>query len=280
MRSRAGAIGVVALGALMPLLFWVSGAVLGLVTLRRGLAEGVLITLGATAILLPVYALMIGTPMAILQPMGLIWLPVLALSQILRQTVSLAATLQAAGLIAAVGVLVFYGLHGDPALFWQGTLRSVAEVFSGGSPGPEWQLAAEQLAPRLTGLWIANMLGIVVLCLLLARWWQAVLYNPGGFREEFHSLRFARWFAILALAAIAGGIFSPPGLIADLATVIGAVFLLQALAVVHAVALARGWHVGWLVGVYLLLPLMLRPMALLGLADTFGDFRARFAPKA
>lgn len=29
----------------------------------------------------------------------------------------------------------------------------------------------------------------VILSLLLARWWQALLYNPGGFRQEFHNLR-------------------------------------------------------------------------------------------
>lgn len=280
MRSRLSAIGFVALGAVMPLLFWLSGAVIALITLRRGLAEGLLIGGGAVAVLLPLYAFAIGSPMAILQPLALLWLPVLALAQILRQTLSLAFTLQVAGLLAAVGVLGFYGLHGDPAAFWQGTLQAVAEVFSAGTPGPEWQLAVEQLAPRLTGLWIANMLGIAVLCLLLGRWWQALLYNPGGFREEFHSLRFARWFAVLALAVIMGGLFSPPGVLSDLASVIGAVFLLQALAVMHAIASARGWHVGWLIGVYLILPLMLRPVALLGLVDTFVDFRARAASRA
>ncbi len=279
MRSRLSAIGVVALGAVMPLLFWLSGAVIALITLRRGLAEGLVVLGGAAAVLLPLYGLVIGTPMAILQPLALIWLPVMALAQILRQTVSLALTLQVAALIAAVGVLGFYGLHGDPAAFWQGTLQTLAEVFSAGSPGPEWQMAVDQLAPRLTGLWIANMLGIAVLCLLLGRWWQAVLYNPGGFREEFHSLRFARWFSVLALAAIAGGLATPPGLVSDLASVIGAVFLLQALAVMHAIASARGWHVGWLIGVYLILPLMLRPVALLGLVDTFVDFRARAAAR-
>lgn len=280
MRSRLSAIGIVALGAVMPLLFWLSGAVIALVTLRRGIAEGLLITGGAAAVLLPLYGLAVGSPMAILQPIALLWVPVLALAQILRQTVSLAATLQLAGVLAGLGVLAFYGLHGDPAEFWQGTLQALADVFSAGSPGPEWQLAAEQLAPRLTGLWIANMLGIVLLCLLLGRWWQALLYNPGGFREEFHSLRLTRWFAVLVLALVVGSMVTPPGIVSDLASVMGAVFLLQTLAVMHAIAAMRGWHVGWLIGAYLILPLMLRPAALLGLADSFVDFRARAASRA
>ncbi len=278
MRTRMGAIGVVSLGAVLPLLFWLSGAVLALITLRRGLAEAGLVLAGSAAILVPLYALLLGSPMAILQPLALIWVPVIALAQILRQTVSLAWTLQIGALLAAAAVLGFHVIHGDPTLFWEQTLQALARVLSGGNPGLEWQQAAAQLAPRLTGLWVMNMLGIAVGCVLLGRWWQAVLYNPGGFRDEFQSLRFATWFAGLGLAAVAGGIASGPGLFADLGTVLGAVFLFQALAVVHSLARQRGWHAGWLVGFYLLLPLLMRPVALLGLADTFVDFRARLAP--
>ena len=183
-------------------------------------------------------------------------------------------------LLAAAGVLAFYALHGDPAAFWEGTLQAIADALTGGQPGPEWNQAVSRLAPRLTGLWATNLLAVAVLCLLLGRWWQAVLYNQGGFRSEFHGLRFAPWFGALGLlAALAAG-FAPAGLIADLGVVIAAAFLLQALAVAHALAAARNWHGGWLVGFYLILPLLLRPIALLGLADTFVDFRARFAPTA
>jgi len=278
MRTRLGAIGVVALGAALPLLFWVSGGVLALITLRRGVIEALMVLAGASAVLLPIYAVVLGTPMAILQPLALIWMPVIALAQILRQSVSLPMTLQAGAILAAVGVVAFYGLHGDPAAFWQGTLQSLAQMLSGGQPGPEWEQAAAQLAPRLTGLWVSNMLAIATVCLLLGRWWQALLYNPGGFRSEFHTLRFAAWFAAVALLAVLGGWITGPGLLTDLGLVLGAMFLLQAMAVAHALVAQRGWHTGWLIGFYLILPLMLRPAAMLGVADAFVDFRARFAP--
>ncbi len=279
MRTRLGAIGAVALGALLPLLFWVSGGLLALITLRRGLTE-VLIVLGAaTAVLLPIH-MALGTPMAVLQPLALIWLPVIALAQILRQSVSLAMTLQIGAVIATLAIVGFYVLHGDPAAFWQGTLQALAQALSGGQPGPEWQRAAAELAPRLTGLWVANMLGLVVLCVLLGRWWQAVLYNPGGFQSEFHALRFDRWFAGLGVAAVALSVLSPPGLLSDIGVVLGAVFLLQALAVAHALVALRGWHVGWLIGFYLLVPLLMRPLAVVGMADPFIDLRARLAPAA
>lgn len=279
MRTRLGAIGAVALGALLPLLFWVSGGLLALITLRRGLTEVLLVLAGATAVLLPLHWAL-GTPMAVLQPLALIWLPVIALAQILRQSLSLAMTLQIGALIAAVAIVGFYGLHGDPAAFWQGTLSALSEALSGGQPGPEWQRATSELAPRLTGLWVANMLGLVVLCLLLGRWWQAVLYNPGGFQGEFHTLRFDRWFAGLSLIAVAVSVMSPPGLLSDLGVVLGAVFLLQSIAIAHALVASRGLHTGWLVGFYLLTPLLMRPLALVGMADPFIDLRARLAPAA
>ena len=279
MRSRLGAVGMVALGALMPLLFWLSGGLLALITLRRGLAESGIVLVGATALILPVYAVMPGTPLAVLQPLALVWLPVMGMARILRGTVSLALTVQLGALVAVAAVLIFYGIYGDSAVFWTRILEGVSDRLPTESPGAGWDRAVEQLAPRLTGLWATNALAVAVLSLLLGRFWQAMLYNPGGFRSEFHELRFALWFAAAAGAAVIAGTMGGPGLLADLGTVLGAVFILQAVAVAHAVVARRGWHTGWLVGFYLVLPLLLRPAVVLGLADTFMDLRARLAPE-
>lgn len=277
MRGRLPAIAMVAGPALLPLLFWVSGAALALVTLRRGLNEGALVMAGATAVLAGGSVALVGTPLAVLQPLLLVWLPVLLLALVLRATVSLARTLEAGTLVAAAGVLVFHVIHPDPAAFWRGMLEQVANLMGADPTGEPWQRAATELAPVMTGLWAVNMLGLAVVSLLLGRWWQALLYNPGGFRAEFHDLRLELWFAGIALGAAAMALFMPPGLVRDLALVLTSVFVLQALAVAHAVFARRGWHGGWLIGVYLLLPLALRPMAALGIADVFLDLRRRFA---
>lgn len=280
MRSRLAAVGMVALGALMPLLFWLSAGLLALITLRRGLAEGGLILAGATAALVPIYAVMLGTPLAVLQPLALIWLPVMGMAQVLRVRVSLATAIQAGALVAAGAVVAFYGLYGDPSVFWRQVLEVLSQQLLAAPPGEGWDRTVEQLAPRLTGLWVTNVLGVALLCLLLGRWWQAMLYNPGGFRSEFHDLHLSRWFAALAAAAVLAGAFSAPGLLADLGTILGAVFILQAVAVAHAIVARRGWHTGWLVGFYLVLPLLMRPAVLIGLADPIMNFRARLAPES
>jgi len=279
MRSRLAAVALVALGALVPLLFWLSAGLLALVTLRRGLAESALVLAGATAALAPVYAVMLGTPLAVLQPLALVWLPVMGLAQVLRVRVSLETTIQVGALVAAGAVVAFYGLYGDPSVFWRQILEMFSQQLIAGPPGEGWNQTVDQLAPRLTGLWVTNVLAIALLCLLLGRWWQAMLYNPGGFRREFHALQLSPWFAVIAAAAVIAGLFSAPGLVADLGTILGAVFILQAVAVAHAVVARRGWHIGWLVGFYLVLPVMLRPAMVIGLADPAINFRARLAPE-
>jgi hypothetical protein len=39
-------------------------------------------------------------------------------------------------------------------------------------------------------------------CTVLARWWQSALFNPGGFREEFHAIRFG---SVPGLALVGAG---------------------------------------------------------------------------
>ena len=117
---------------------------------------------------------------------------------------------------------------------------------------------------------------------LLARWWQALLYNAGGFAREFQSLRLGRGLAaatiVMALVALAGGV----SLASDILYILGACYFLQGMAVMHALSKQVTIHRLWTVSLYVLLVLMPQMMllvALLGLLDSWADFRARFAKK-
>ena len=48
-----------------------------------------------------------------------------------------------------------------------------------------------------------------IVSLLVSRWWQALLYNPGGFQQEFHALRLDSRFALILLAAVITGLYLP-----------------------------------------------------------------------
>ncbi len=113
---------------------------------------------------------------------------------------------------------------------------------------------------------------------MLARYWQAALYNPGGFGEEFRALRYPPALAM----GLALGVIAVASLGAEYRTwaMIGAVPLTFAgVALVHARVKHRGQGTGWLVGFYLAW-LFFDPVKLVvvfaAIADSWLDFRQRW----
>jgi hypothetical protein len=80
----------------------------------------------------------------------------------------------------------------------------------------------------VTGL-VALMYALGVLAgLFLGRWWQAILYNPGGFKKEYLTLRSQPKLAIATVIVIAASVLFS-GLVAEICANIGIIlFLLYA----------------------------------------------------
>ena len=276
MRGRIAAALVLGVSTLIPLLGWVGAAALALVTLRRGPVEGLLVALGGAVVLAGGFAAVLGTPVPMVPLAAQFWLPVLALAAVLRWTVSLGRTLEAAAVLSAMLVVGIHVLLDDPAAYWTEVFRRALTALQGQAPEAQVvEIFARSVAPGMTGLWAMNLLLVAVASLLLGRWWQSLLYNPGGFGEEFRALRLSPWLAGLNLAAALGSVVMAAGLLPDLTTAMGAVFVLQALAVAHWLTHRRRLSRVWLVGLYLLMPFLLRLLALLGMADVFIDLRRR-----
>jgi len=273
MGGRWQAVAVAAGAGLVPLLGWVGAAVLALVTLRRGVADGLGVAVPALAGLGALYWLLMGTPAPAFQLGIELWAPVLLLAFWLRRTVSLSATLQILGVLGGLAVLSLHLMHGDLHAYW----REVMDGILGGMPegDPTWQMFDESMLPRMTGFWAVGLMGAALLALLLGRWWQALLYNPGGFQAEFHGLDLGREAGILALMLVAASMFTGVGLVADLALAASALFAVQAMAVAHAFVKARGMSVAWLVTAYLLMPIVFQLVALIGIADALFKWRRK-----
>ena len=132
----------------------------------------------------------------------------------------------------------------------------------------------------LAAMVIGGVTGLVVLlaaiaCLALARSWQAGLYNPGGFREEFHALRLApKELAILVVLGVAGMVLGAQAL----AMLSWIPLLIAGIALVHGFIGIKGMNGLWLVAFYMLLittwPTILIVL-LLGLIDTFANVAHR-----
>ncbi len=109
-----------------------------------------------------------------------------------------------------------------------------------------------------------------------------MLYNPGGFRQEFHALRLHRALGIaglMLLGLILAGVGGEGGVILDLTLLLAAALLLQGLAVAHGVSALRKAHPVWLVALYILwffaMPQISIMLVGIGLADIWFDVRAR-----
>ncbi|WP_440997360.1 hypothetical protein [Arhodomonas sp. SL1] len=280
MRGRLAAIAVTAVAAMMPLLLWLSAAAVALVTLRRGVNEGLLVTVGASVVLGAVSAVSLGSPVPALQAPLQVWLPMVAIAGCLRVTVSLGRTLELAAGLAALAVLLFHLAVGDAGAYWRDMLVRASELFADPAMREALQQQAGDVAAMMTSLWFGNLLFVGVASLLLGRWWQGLLYNPGGFGAEFRGLRFSRAFTVAALVLLVLGGFAGGGLVYDLALVVSTVFLFQALAVAHALVHERGASRVWLVVVYLTLAPFARIYALLGMVDVFVDVRRRVSRPA
>jgi hypothetical protein len=273
MRGRSQAIAVAALAVASSLFSWVGAAVVALVVLRRGPAHG-FVVLGWSLLA----ALIVALWRSDLGPMtALICAAVAAL--VLRNTVSWPLTLVTC---SGLGLVTAAGFQTVGSGYVDGLLQALGQLFAemrSQLPVEQQPMLRDPVAAQVTGLLgLATTLSTVV-SLLLARWWQSMLYNPGGFREEFHQLRVP---PLLAAGLIGCGV---------LATLAGPTYHFWALlfgvplavagfALVHGAVALKGWsrtplvilYVTWLLSGWVKALLLL-----LAVVDSWWDFRGRIA---
>jgi hypothetical protein len=108
------------------------------------------------------------------------------------------------------------------------------------------------------------------------------LYNPDGFRREFHALRLSQWFAaavLLVLVVSLAGSGLAAEAASDVVIVAFAAYILHGLGLVHGFWAARNSHIGWKIGFYVLigvLPQAIVLLVLIAYSDSWLDFRKKF----
>jgi uncharacterized protein YybS (DUF2232 family) len=277
MRGPLQASGVAAITTAVPLLFWIGAAVVGLVTLRLGLSQG--LTVGLWALLPAIGWSWLGndpTALAVL-------LQVVAMVAVLKATASWEKTLLT-GSVAALGVGIML-----PVLYPE-VLSQLVETgvafYQQYNPDVVGELG-DRFEPLVRQVMNASMAGTylmmaIVIC-LLARSWQAKLFNPGAFQREFHSFRLSPWVAVgCAVAMFAGPLLAMNSLL--LSWVASMPFAVAGLALVHGVVGARKMSVQWLVAFYvalaLLSPSLMLLLMVLAFIDSWLDIRRRVKPSS
>ncbi|WP_397378297.1 hypothetical protein [Pseudomonas sp.] len=274
MRGRMQATLVVVVSAALPLLFWLSAAAGSLVLLRRGWSDAAGIL--AWALLPAVGWWYFGEPRALLVLLGALGLAFSSWNRVLLCSVAL-------GLVYG---LVLGAVFREPietiALELQKLMPQMLD-------GVHQQLSVDErarldslIAPVLTGL-IAALLQIVsLLSLILGRYWQAQLYNPGGFGREFRALRLPTPLAMLLLVGMLLGPNLGPQM-AMLTPLCSAPLAFAGIALLHGLVAQGRMAKFWLVGLYITLLLFLQLtyplLVVLAIVDSLFDFRGRFERK-
>jgi hypothetical protein len=274
MRGRLQALLVTVAGAGSLLFCWISAAVLALVTLRKGAGAGAQLFMWA---LLPagtlLYAFGDSGPLALL-------VGTMVLALVLRATVNLPlAVLAGVGVGVATGLamLAFSAAYLDQLVtYFAEFLASMEQQLSKGGQAVELPRPG---APQIAGMLGAGTAMMSVLCLLLARYWQAALYNPGGFGAEFKALYYpATVSSVLVVAAVA--LYGLGMQYRTWAMICLLPLTFAGLALVHTRIGIRGRGKGWLTWFYIAW-LLFDPVKLLvvlfAIADSWLNFRQRWS---
>lgn len=269
------------LGLLLPPAAWISAAGIVLVTLVYGAQRGV-ITMALSLIGTTVFAYLIfSVPQVAMVFVLFAWLPAWMSAVTLRQTVSMAYSLQILTATCLFAVVLIYALYPNFGELWREPLDLMVEQLA--TQSEQFNLAElkqkeEWVIKFLPGLFASSILFGTMLSLFLGRWWQAIFYNPGGFAEEFQSLDLGKVSALVAIALLLLAIAINSIPVYALVAVIAVLYFAQALALLHGVIEKRKINKAWLYFVYFLtffIPQVVMLLILVALADPWLQIRQR-----
>lgn len=277
------------LSILLPPIGILSAAALALFTLRQGPLDGMRVIIGSSVAAAGLGLLLVGTPWIAASYLLLLWLPVWLAAAVLRQTASLGRSLETVVALGVISVLGVYLFTGGPADIWQQLLKVVLDGLA-----KDADLAISQAdlntaiafwSQYLTGMIVAGTLFSLTLGLMLGRWWQDMLFNPGGFKSEFKQLRSQKIIGLACILMLVMA-FASSGLMSELAWNIS--FQLLVLYGLIGLGLLHFYLTGTKKGRVLLtvlyvvmffVPHMMLPVVTLGLSDVWMDWRLRYAAK-
>jgi len=262
----------------MPPVSVVSSAAVALVTLRRGAFEGLYVLVCSSFVAWLIGFLILDNYQFELSYLMIQWLPVWVISIILREGRHLSLAVEIAILIGIFGVIGFYLYSPEPAAMWKAVL---SQMVPADAPVADIQRTIDVLSHYMTGVVAAGSVFGLLLGLFLGRWWQANLYNPGGFKQEFLALDTKPRLSIGSIVVVAIALTSP-GVISEIAwnvsILLFVLYTVTGTSVLHTVfskmKLGR-YMVPMLYITLFLIPHAMLLVAVVGLSDPWLDLRKK-----
>ena len=272
LRGRVQALAVAFIGSFFPL---ISSATIALVSLCKGAKEGLLLFLWISLILVLIQQASTDNPLLAAVSIASLGIMVIA-AKVHRHLASWQWTLLATIAISVACAFSFGLLMGSEVTAFLTTVEAMFAAIN--SKQQDAQISLDLTESMLLGI-VATLLAIgSIMSLMLARWWQAGIYNPGGFQKEFHSFKIEAKVAVILVAVLLAGQFMSKSLQiwSDLAAL---PLLIAGIALVHFAVKLLDQGRQWLAFLYVGIILAGKPVTVillvLGLTDSLIDLRSR-----
>jgi hypothetical protein len=255
-----------------------SMVIVGLVTLRKGAKEGLYVLIWAT---LPFIAhAYVAKSMAFfitaLSSFVFFWL----FAWLLKRYGSWSLVLQVAAILSVVIVAGAHVVYGDVTQIWRSYISEAIQH----SPMLEnveiSSATVHKLASIATGVELLFAMVAIMLKLVVARWWQASVFNPGGLRKELLQIRLNKLvlllFVLLMVLALVYKTLAPIDVLLPL---LGA-YMLAGLSILHFWLGSYKHALLALVGFYIavaMVPAVLLVVVLLAVVDSVVNLRVKMA---
>jgi len=263
------------------LLAWLGSAAVAMAILRRGLQASanvflfVLLLAAAwayTGNIVPLSTLLCSSALAVALRATSSWSMVITLTPLVIIIWAGALLVFASDYVALLMVYAEQGLE---------VFKQQLELAAANGGNPE---RAEQMLAQMPPLTAEHLLGnlafmqmlLTLISLFTARWWQAKLYNPGGFQQEFYQLRLNRTNILVLVAGLV--LFSSIEGYHQWAWLFAIPIIIVGIALVHALVALKQLSRHWLFGFYVMfitfapvVPLLMMAV----IADSALDFRLR-----
>jgi hypothetical protein len=272
MRGPKQAILLASISVMLPMMFWFGAATIALITLRQGLSQGLVVFIWT---IIPALGWWFG-----LQDPGalIVLISTFAMAAVLRYTVSWQSTLVTGGVISLVTGLLAPYIMPEMIDMLVEMGKVMLQDLAKSAPEEYNTILDSAFRTLMIASFAASFYGMAVGSVFLARSWQARLFNPGGWQEEFHQMRLSPRFVLGVVGAVifASAINIEPVLVLMIATV---PFIVCGLALVHGVVgkrkLGGQWIFGLYASVFILFPTVLILLVVLALLDSLVNFRSR-----